>query len=146
MLVAKRSAGVAPEVNLRECVTYKPLPSVNKDAHSDFETQRRHHQKSKTGVTLVIPSRAPLLWAAPLIFLMDSTGVQPISPDRCPSLLTQCWTLEDTVKVTLRVNKHLEPFLNNTGSSPAGHACQRWIQDFPGRAPVQGTHPPTRYF
>ena len=43
MLAAKRSAGVAPEVNLRECVTYKPLPSVNKDAHSDFETPRRHH-------------------------------------------------------------------------------------------------------
>ena len=36
----KRSAGVAPEVNLQ---------SVNKAAHSAFETQRRCHQKSKTG-------------------------------------------------------------------------------------------------
>ena len=49
MLAAKRSAGVTPEVNLRECVTCMPLPSANKAAHSGFETQRRHHQKSKTG-------------------------------------------------------------------------------------------------
>ena len=48
MLAAKRSAGVTPEVNCRECVTYMPLTSVNKTAHSGFETQRRHHQKSKT--------------------------------------------------------------------------------------------------
>ena len=41
MLAAKRSAGVAPEVNFREC--------VNKTAHSGFETQRRRHQKSKQG-------------------------------------------------------------------------------------------------
>ena len=30
MLATKRLAGVAPEVNLRECVTCTPLPSVNK--------------------------------------------------------------------------------------------------------------------
>ena len=48
MLAAKRSAGVAPEVHLRECVTYTPLASVNKAAHSGFEIQRRRHQKSKT--------------------------------------------------------------------------------------------------
>ena len=41
MLVAKRSAGIAPEV-----------PSVNQAAHSGFETQRRHHQKSKTWVSV----------------------------------------------------------------------------------------------
>ena len=29
-----------------------PLPSVNKAAHSGFETQRRHHRKSKTGVSV----------------------------------------------------------------------------------------------
>ena len=52
MLAPKRSAGVAPEVNLREHVTYMPPPSVNKAAHSGFETQRRHHQKSKTGVSM----------------------------------------------------------------------------------------------
>ena len=28
------------------------LPSVNKAAHSGFEIQRRHHQKSKTGVSV----------------------------------------------------------------------------------------------
>ena len=52
MLAAKRSAGVTPEVNLREHVTFLPLPSTNKAAHSGFETQRRHNQKSKTGVSV----------------------------------------------------------------------------------------------
>ena len=45
MLAAKRSAGVAPEVNLREHISHTPPPSVNKAAHSGFETQRRQHQK-----------------------------------------------------------------------------------------------------
>ena len=48
----KRLAGVAPEVNIRECVTHTPLPSANKAAHSGFETQRRHHQNTKTGVSV----------------------------------------------------------------------------------------------
>ena len=41
--------GVAPEVNLRECM---PLPSSISRAHSGFETQMRHHQKSKTGLSV----------------------------------------------------------------------------------------------
>ena len=36
MLVAKTSAGVAPEVNVRECTTCMPPPSMNKAVHSDF--------------------------------------------------------------------------------------------------------------
>ena len=52
MLATKRSAGVAPEVNLGECVTHMPLPSANKALHSGFETQRRYHQKSKTGISV----------------------------------------------------------------------------------------------
>ena len=39
MLAAKRSAGVAPEVNSREHVICTPLPSANKAAHSGFEIQ-----------------------------------------------------------------------------------------------------------
>ena len=39
---------VTLEVNLREHITCMPLPSVNKAAHLGFETQKRHHQKSKT--------------------------------------------------------------------------------------------------
>ena len=38
MLAAKRSVGVAPEVNFREHVTHMPPPSMNKAAHSGFET------------------------------------------------------------------------------------------------------------
>ena len=52
MLATKRSAGVAPEVNLREHITQTPLASVKKAAHSGFETQRKHHQKSKTGASV----------------------------------------------------------------------------------------------
>ena len=51
MLAGKSSAGVTPEVNVREHVTHMPLPSSNKAAHSGFGTQR-HHQKSKTGVSV----------------------------------------------------------------------------------------------
>ena len=52
MLAAKRLPGVAPEVNLREHVTHMPPPSMNKAVHSGFETQRKHHKKSKTGVSV----------------------------------------------------------------------------------------------
>ena len=38
MLATKRSAGVTPEVNLRECAICIPPPSTNKAAHSGFET------------------------------------------------------------------------------------------------------------
>ena len=55
-----RSAGVTPEVNLREHVPHTPLPSVNKAAHSGFESQRRCHQKSKTGVS-VAPQKGRIL-------------------------------------------------------------------------------------
>ena len=50
MLATKRSAAVAPEVNLRECVTCTPLPSLNKAARSGFETQRRRHLKENVEV------------------------------------------------------------------------------------------------
>ena len=36
MLVAKRSADVTPEVNLKEHTSHMPLPSVNKAAHYDI--------------------------------------------------------------------------------------------------------------
>ena len=57
MLATKRLAGVTPKVNLRECVTYSPPLSVNKAAHSGFETQSRHHQKSKTGASVAPTKR-----------------------------------------------------------------------------------------
>ena len=52
MLAIYTSKCVTPEVNLREHISYTPLPRVNKAAHSSFETQRRHHQKSKTGISV----------------------------------------------------------------------------------------------
>ena len=52
MLAIYTGRGVAPEVNLRERISCTPLPSANKAAHSGFETQRRRHQKSKTGVSV----------------------------------------------------------------------------------------------
>ena len=52
MLAVKRSAGDAPEVNLWECASNLSLPSSNTAAYSGFEAQRKHHQKSKTGVSV----------------------------------------------------------------------------------------------
>ena len=52
MLAIYTSKGVAPEVNLRECISCTPPQSLNKAAHSGFETQRRCHQKSETGVSV----------------------------------------------------------------------------------------------
>ena len=43
ILVAKRSAGVTPEVNLNERVSRTPPLSTKKAAHSGFEIQRRRH-------------------------------------------------------------------------------------------------------
>ena len=37
-------------MNLSERVTRTPLPSVNKAAHSGFETQRRRHKKTEAAV------------------------------------------------------------------------------------------------
>ena len=34
--------------------TYMPLPGANQAAHSGFKTQTRHHQKSKTGVSVAL--------------------------------------------------------------------------------------------
>ena len=45
ILASKRSAGVAPEVNLTESVTHTPPPSTNKAAHYGFEIQRRCQQE-----------------------------------------------------------------------------------------------------
>ena len=56
MLAIKRSAGVTPKVNLGEHISCMPPLRVNKAAHSGFETQKRHHQKSKTWV-LVAPQK-----------------------------------------------------------------------------------------
>ena len=52
ILATKSSAGVTPEVNLRECISHMPPPNANKATHSGFETQRRCHQKSKTWVSV----------------------------------------------------------------------------------------------
>ena len=48
-ILATMMAGVTPQVNLIEYVTHTPAPNMNKATHFGFETQRRHHQKSKKG-------------------------------------------------------------------------------------------------
>ena len=50
MLEAKRLPGVAPEVNLRQCVTCTPLPSANNTAHSGFEPQFYNQFKTEVSV------------------------------------------------------------------------------------------------
>ena len=51
MLATHTGKGVAPEVNVERGTRTPPL-SVNKAAHSGFETQWRHDQKSETGVSV----------------------------------------------------------------------------------------------
>ena len=54
-MATNRLVGVTPKVvekKDRECVAHMPLPSTNKAAHSGFETQRRHRQKSKKRVSV----------------------------------------------------------------------------------------------
>ena len=81
IVVTKRSAGVTPKVNLKEYATYMSLPSVNKAAHSGFETQRIYHQKFKVGVS--VAPRKDL--CPPKIYLkkIDITiqGLPPHHPD-----------------------------------------------------------------
>ena len=48
MLTSKQSAGVAPELNLRITQVRKHAKGI----HPGFETQGRHYQKSKTGVSV----------------------------------------------------------------------------------------------
>ena len=48
----KRLAGVALEVNLKECISRTPPSSANKASHSGFENHGKPHQKFKTGVSL----------------------------------------------------------------------------------------------
>ena len=60
---------LTPEVNLRECISYMSLPSANKAAHSSFETQRRHHQKFETGVSV-----APKMDMCPTKILKKKEG------------------------------------------------------------------------
>ena len=51
MLAAKRSAGVTPEVNLREPVTCIPLPSMTMATHSGFETSPGVQNRCISGPT-----------------------------------------------------------------------------------------------
>ena len=51
MLATHTGKGVASKVNVERGTRTPPL-SVNKAGHSGFETQRRHHQKSETGVSV----------------------------------------------------------------------------------------------
>ena len=51
-MLAIYGKGVTSEVNLRKCISHMPPPSVTKAAHSGFDNQRRHHQKSETEVSV----------------------------------------------------------------------------------------------
>ena len=70
MLALYTGKGVAPEVNLREHISHTPPQSLNKAVRSGFETQRRHHQKSKTGVSV-----APQMKMCPTIFFLKSMNM-----------------------------------------------------------------------
>ena len=49
MVATNGLTGVTPDMNLKVCMS---PPSTNKATHAGFETKRRCHQKSKTGVSV----------------------------------------------------------------------------------------------
>ena len=51
MLAAKRSAAVAPEVNLRNPL-YRGIEACKQGVRPSFEKEDRRHQMSKTGVSV----------------------------------------------------------------------------------------------
>ena len=51
MLVPKRLADVAPEVNLRDHVTHMPMPSANKAPHSGFEIREISPEVQNRGIS-----------------------------------------------------------------------------------------------
>ena len=51
MLVPKRLAGVAPEVNLREHLTHMPMPSANKAPHPGFEIREISPEDQNRGIS-----------------------------------------------------------------------------------------------
>ena len=55
MLAVKSTAGAIPKANLREYTSCAALPSADKAAHSGFETQMKHLQKSKIQASVAPP-------------------------------------------------------------------------------------------
>ena len=71
MPAAKRLVGDTPELNPGECITCTPLPHANKAAYSGLETQRRHYQKSKTGIGISVAHKNV---CPPILFLKKRQG------------------------------------------------------------------------
>ena len=59
-LAVKSSAGLAPEVNLRNSL-HTGDKTCEPGIHPGFETQGRHHQKSKSGVSVAPQKRNNVL-------------------------------------------------------------------------------------
>ena len=78
MLAIYTSRGVTPEVNLRERISCMPPQSSNKAAHSGFETHRRRHQKSKTGVSV-----APKMDTCPTKFFLKKSSHSGVQVNDC---------------------------------------------------------------
>ena len=106
MLAAKRSVGVTPEMNLRECVTHMPLASTNKAAHSGLENQRRSQQESKTGVS-VAPKKG--LVSFKFYFQeMDSRRIQIVNAEmNTAELLTKSFHTGNNKCYALFIEKKL---------------------------------------
>ena len=120
MLATKKSAGVAPEVNLRECVTWISLTSANKAAHSGFEMQMRHHQKSKTKVSVTL--QKGLMSSKLFFFKRWSWG----SSDAWSNMLVFYWR-SCRVPVELWPGELLEIFLIFSCGAGGGEFCYEHV-------------------
>ena len=74
MLVVKRSVGVTSEVN-QKCPVHIGDEARTQGIHPGFETQGRHHQKSKTGVPVTLQKDS----CQPNTFLKMKINYPPIS-------------------------------------------------------------------
>ena len=89
-LAIKRSAGFAPEVNLGECTSFIPLPSVNKAAYSGFETQR-------------ILTRSPKqIYVSTNMYLQKSSDLLHVLPAGNWLLLVCCWKVLNAISKCLK--------------------------------------------
>ena len=88
MLTSIQSAGVAPEVNLRNS-WHAGDKACKRGNHPGFETQGRRHQKSKTGVLVASKKDScppKILKKKCILFMSDLTDVSDLHIVKNPNV------------------------------------------------------------
>ena len=99
-------------MNLREGVTCIHLSNLNKAAHSGFEIQRRHHQKSKIG-SLPLLAMIALLTSCAQMFIHNAIMLIDTSDN---ALYNQVHWLIRTPYLSIKASN--DQWLHKEGLSP----------------------------